>query len=194
MSTAGRSQQQGVVKQAGQDVTTGQGLENQGQNIASSEVNTAGGLSPLVSRQLANNEGQIGKAYTSAAQGAERGLSQRGMGVAPSGLQASIQNSAINNAGQAKTGAIGNAFGTQNELNNTALAQPISALGATTGATNAATGANTALSQMPSTGANVFSGLQGLGSMAVNASQAYKNMAGAGGGAGSGQAGTPGQT
>ena len=181
MSTAGRSNQQSTVKQAGQDVTTGQGLENQGQNIASSEVNTAGGLSPLVSRQLANNEGQIGKAYTSAAQGAQRGLSQRGMGVAPSGLQASIQNSAINNAGQAKTGAIGNAFGTQNELNNTALSQPISALNATTGGVNASTGANTALSQMPSTGANVFSGLQGLAGMANSASQAYKNVAGAGG-------------
>ena len=88
------------------------------------------------------------------------------MSAAPSGLQASITNSAINNAGQAKTGAIGNAFGTQNELNQTALNPAISALGATTGATNAATGANTALSQMPSTGANVFSGLQGLAGMA----------------------------
>ena len=123
MTTAGRSQQQGVVKQAGQGITTGQGLENQAQNIASSEINTSGGLSPLVSKQLANNEGQIGKAYQSAAQGAERGLAQRGMSAAPSGLQASLQNSQINNAGQAKTGAIGNAFGTQNELNQTALNQ-----------------------------------------------------------------------
>ena len=166
MSTAGRSSQQGTVKQAGQDVTTGQGLENQGQNIASSEINTSGGLSPLIAKQLAGNEAAIGKSYASAAQGAQRGLAQRGMGVAPSGLQASITNSAINNAGQAKTGAIGSAFGEQNMLNNQALAQPISALGATTGATNAATGANTALSQMPSTGANVFSGLQGLAGMA----------------------------
>ena len=175
MATAGRTQQQGVVKQAGQGITTGQGLENQAQNVASQSINTSGGLSPLVSKQLANNEGQIGKAYQSAAQGAERGLSQRGMGVAPSGMQASLQNSAINNAGQAKTGAIGNAFGTQNELNQTALNPAINALGATTGATNAATGANTALSQMPTMAGQVFSGLQGLGSMANNASQAYKN-------------------
>ena len=175
MTTAGRSQQQGVVKQAGQGITTGQGLENQGQNIASSEVNTAGGLSPLVSRQLANNEGQIGKAYTSAAQGAERGLSQRGMGVAPSGLQASIQNSAINNAGQAKTGAIVNAFGTQNELNNTALSQPISALNATTGGVNASTGANQALSNMPTFGGQVFSGLQGLAGTGTNFVNANPN-------------------
>jgi hypothetical protein len=172
MSTAGRSQQQGVVKQAGQDITTGQGLENQGQNIASSEINTSGGLSSDVSKQLANNEGQIGKAYQSTAQGAQRGLAQRGMSAAPSGLQASITNSAINNAGQAKTGAIGNAFGTQNELNNTALAQPISALNATTGGVNAGTGATTALSQMPSTGANVFSGLQGLAGMTKNVASA----------------------
>ena len=175
MTTAGRSQQQGVVKQAGQGITTGQGLENQGQNIASSEINTSGGLSPLVSRQLANNEGQIGKAYTSAAQGAERGLSQRGMGVAPSGLQASIQNSAINNAGQAKTGAIGNAFGTQNELNNTALSQPISALNATTGGVNASTGANQALSNMPTFGGQVFSGLQGLAGTGTNFVNANPN-------------------
>ena len=175
MSTAGRSQQQNTVKQAGQDITTGQGLENQGQNIASSEINTSGGLSPLVSRQLANNEGQIQKSYASAAQGAQRGLAQRGMSAAPSGLQASITNSAINNAGQAKTGAIGSAFGEQNMLNNQALAQPISALGATTGATQAATGANQALSNMPTLGGQIFSGLQGLGSMAKDASQAYKN-------------------
>ena len=178
MSTAGRSQQENTVKQAGQGITTGQGLENQAQNIASQSINTSGGLSPLVSRQLANNEGQIQKSYASAAQGAQRGLAQRGMSAAPSGLQASITNSAVNNAGQAKTGAIGNAFGTQNELNQTALNPAISALGATTGATNAATGANTALSQMPSTGANVFSGLQGLAGMASSGTQAYKNMQG----------------
>ena len=175
MSTAGRSQQENTVKQAGQGITTGQGLENQAQNIASQSINTSGGLSPLVSRQLANNEGQIQKSYASAAQGAQRGLAQRGMGVAPSGLQASITNSAINNAGQAKTGAIGSAFGEQNMLNNQALAQPISALGATTGATNAATGANQALSNMPTIGGQIFSGMQGLASMAKDASQAYKN-------------------
>jgi hypothetical protein len=175
MSTAGRSQQQNTVKQAGQDITTGQGLENQAQNVASQSINTSGGLSPLVSKQLANNEGQIGKAYQSAAQGAQRGLAQRGMSAAPSGLQASITNSAVNNAGQAKTGAIGNAFGTQNELNQTALNPAISALGATTGATNAATGANQALSSMPTIGGQIFSGMQGLASMAKDASQAYKN-------------------
>jgi len=97
------------------------------------------------------------------------------MGVAPSGLQASFQNSQIQNAGAAKTGAIGNAFNTQQELNQTALNPAISALGATTGATNAATGANQALSNMPTIGGQIFSGMQGLASMAKDASQAYKN-------------------
>jgi hypothetical protein len=97
------------------------------------------------------------------------------MGVAPSGLQASIQNSAINNAGQAKTGAIGNAFGTQNELNNTALSQPISALNATTGGVNASTGASQALSNMPTFGGQVFSGLQGLAGTGTNFVNANPN-------------------
>ena len=165
MSTAGRGNQKNVSNQATNNIGTGQGLENQGQNIASSEINTNGGLSPLVSRQLAGNESSINKAYTSAAQGAQRGLAQRGMGVAPSGLQASLQNSQIQNAGAAKTGAIGNAFNTQQELNQTALNPAISALGATTGATNAATGANQALAAMPTTAGNIFSGLQGLGNL-----------------------------
>lgn len=168
MSTAGRSQQQNTVKQANSNTGVASGLENQGQNIASSEINTSGGLSPLVSKQLANEEGQIGKAYTGATQGAERGLSQRGMGVAPSGLTSSLENTAINNSGTAKTGAVGNAFGTQNNLNNTALAQPISALNAGTSAVNASTGANTALNNMPTLGGQIFSGLQGLGNTAGN--------------------------
>ena len=181
MSTAGRGAQEGTVKQAGQNITTGQGLENQGQNIASSEINTSGGLSPLVSKQLAANEGAIGKAYTSAAEGAQRGLAQRGMSAAPSGLQASITNSALNNAGQAKSGAINQAYGVQNEMNQSALNPAINALGATTGATNAATGANTALSNMPTLGGQIFSGLQGLGNLgnsAGNVMSGYGKMEG----------------
>jgi len=181
MSTAGRSNQQNIVKQAGQGVTTGQGLENQAQNLASADMNLNGGLSPLVSRQLAGNESQIGKAYTSAAQGAQRGLAQRGMSAAPSGLQASITNSALNNAGQAKSGAINQAYGVQNEMNQSALNPAINALGATTGATNAATGANTALSNMPTLGGQIFSGLQGLGNLgnsAGNVMSGYGKMEG----------------
>jgi hypothetical protein len=45
----------------------------------------------------------------------------RGMGAAPTGLTSSIDNTAINNAGTAQTGAVGKAFGTQNELNNGVL-------------------------------------------------------------------------
>jgi hypothetical protein len=166
MSTAGRTQQQNTVKQANTNTGVASGLENQGQNIASSEINTSGGLSPLIAKQSANEQGQIGKAYTGATQVANRGLSQRGMGVAPSGLGASITNTGINNAGMAKTGEIGQAFGEQNNLNNTALNQPISALNAGTGAVNASTGANTALSNMPTMAGQVFSGLEGLGQTA----------------------------
>jgi hypothetical protein len=160
----------GNITQAGQtNVQTGQNLTNQGENIANSEINTNGGLSPLVSKQLANEQGQIGKAYQGASQAAERGLSQRGMGVAPSGLQSSISNTAINNQGQADTGAIGNAFGTQNNLNNTALNQPISALNATNGGINAATGAATSLNKAGSTLGDVGAGLSGLANIGVSA-------------------------
>ena len=168
MATAGKSQQTKTANQALNNVSTGQGLEGQAQNLASSEMNSNGGLSPLVSKQLANEQGQIGKAYTGAAQAAQRGLSQRGMGVAPSGVSASIANTGVNNMGQAQTGAVGNAFGTQNQLNNTALQQPISALNATTGATNASTGANQALSQAPSVLGNIMGGLSGLSGVAKN--------------------------
>jgi hypothetical protein len=152
------------------NVNTAAGLENQGQNIASSEINTSGGLSPLVARQLANEQGAIGKTYSTAAQAANRGLSQRGMGVAPSGLSASITNTGINNAGTAETGATGNAFGTQNALNNSALTQPINALNAGTGAVKASTDANVAESQIPSMAGNIFSGLSGLSGIAKNIS------------------------
>lgn len=176
MSTAGRSQQQNTVNQANTNTGIARGLENQGQGIASSEINTSGGLSPLLAKQSANEQGQIGKAYQSAVMGAQRGLAQRGMGVAPSGLQASLQNSQINNAGQAKTGEIGQAFGEQNALNQTALNPAISALNAGTGAINASTGANTALSNMPTFAGQVFSGLQGLGNTAGNVMNGYGSM------------------
>ena len=81
----------GAAAQAGQDVTkTGQDLTSQGRKIADSEINTSGGLSPLVAKQLANEQGLIGKTYSDASRAADRGLSMRGMGVAPSGLTASI--------------------------------------------------------------------------------------------------------
>jgi len=144
------------------NIGTANNLEQQGQNIANSEINTSGGLSPLVSKQLANQTGAINKAYSDQAEAADRGLAQRGMGVAPSGMSASIKNTAINNAGQATTGAVGNAFGTQNTLNNTALSQPLSALNAGTGAVNSAVGAGKALNTAGSTLGDIGSGLSGL--------------------------------
>lgn len=153
----------GNAAQAGQTATqSGQNLVGQGQKIADSEINTSGGLSPLVSKQLANEQGMIGKTYADASRAANRGLSMRGMGVAPTGLTSSIVNTGINNAGTAQTGAVGNAFGTQNQLNNTALAQPISALNATTNGVNATTNAGTALNSAGSTLGDVGAGLSGL--------------------------------
>jgi hypothetical protein len=154
LASAGNNSQQAVQQ--------GQQLYNQGEGIANSEINTNGGLSPLVSKQLANEQGMIGKAYAGASQAADRGLAQRGMGSAPSGLSASIKNTAINNQGTADTGAVGNAFGTQNQLNNGALNQATNALGAETGAVNAQTNAGTALNKAGSTMGDVLSGIQGL--------------------------------
>ena len=173
MSTSGRGNQQTAVNAGTNNLNSG--LVSGATNVANSEINTNGGLSPLVSKQLANNEAQIGKAYTGATEGALRGATQRGMGVTPSGLTASIENTGINNAGVAKTGAIGNAFGTQNTLNNTAYAQPISALGAENGAIGASTGANTALNQMPTMAGNIFSGLQWLAGTGTNFINANPN-------------------
>ena len=170
MASAGKGEATKTAAAGLNNIASGQSLVNQGQNIANSEVNTSGGLSPLVSRQLANEQGTIGKTYANASQAANRGLSQRGMGVAPSGLSASITNTGINNSGAAQTGAVGNAFGTQNSINNSALAQPISALNAGTGAVKASTDANTAESQIPSMAGNIFSGLSGLSGIAKNIS------------------------
>jgi len=130
--------------------------------LAGSEVNMNGGLSPLVAKQLANEQGLIGKTYADASRAADRGLAMRGMGVAPSGLSASIRNTGINNAGQAETGAVGNAFGLQNTLNNTAYNQPLNALNVANSGVGATTGAGTALNKAGSTWGDIGSGLSGL--------------------------------
>jgi hypothetical protein len=176
MGSAGRGQQKTTAGAGENNIASGQGILGNATNVANSEVNTSGGLSPLVGRQLANEEGQIGKAYQGATQAALRGNTQRGMSAGPSGLTASVENTGINNAGAARTGAIGNAFGTQNTLNNTAYAQPISALNAENGSVNASTGANTALNNMPTTAGQIFSGLEGLGNAAGNVMGGYGKM------------------
>lgn len=163
----GRNNLQTAANQGNANTTQGQGIENATNNIAQSEVNTNGGLSPLVSKQLANEKAQIGKAYTGAAQGADRGLSMRGMGSAPSGLTASIKNTAINNEGTAETGATGNAFATQNQLNNTAYNPVIAANEAVSGDVNASTNAGSALNKAGSTLGDIGTGLSGLGNLAL---------------------------
>ena len=169
MGTQGKGNQKTAVNTGTAALNTDAGTVGQAQNIASSEINTSGGLSPLVSKQLANEQGQIGKAYTTQAQAANRGLAQRGMGVAPSGLSASINNTAINNAGMQDTNAVGGAFGTQNQLNQTALNPVIAAEGAESNGLNASTNANTAYSNMPTTAGNIGLGLSGLANIASKA-------------------------
>jgi len=176
MSTAGRGAQQSTVNQGQSNLGYGNNVENQAQNYATQAMNLSGGLSPLVSKQLANEQGQIGKAYQSAGQAQQRGLSQRGMGSAPSGLSASIANTGVNNLGQAQTGAIGNAFGTQQNLNATALNPALAAEGAQAGNIGDASGANQALASMPSLGQQIFSGLQGVANSAGNVMGGYGKL------------------
>lgn len=175
----GRDNLQGAANRGGQstqksldianrDTGVQQGYQAAGDKIANSQVNTNGGLSPLVAKQLANEQGQIGKAYSTAAQASQRGLAQRGMGVAPSGLEASIRNTAINNAGTAQTGAVGNAFGTQNQLNQGALNydvgqqqlyDPLRALHTANEGVEATTQAGQALNKAGSTLGDIGTGL-----------------------------------
>lgn len=165
----GRNNLQTAANQGNQDTSTAQGIEQQGQGIANSEINTSGGLSPLIAKQLANEKAQIGKTYQGAAQAAGKGLAMRGMGAAPTGATSSLTNTAINNAGNAETGAVGNAFGEQNQLNNTALNQPLSALNTANNSVEAATGAGTSLNHAGSTLGDIGAGLAGITGMGTGA-------------------------
>lgn len=163
---------------ATQDQDIQGGYRKSGDALNNSMVNANGGLSPLVSKQLANEQGMIGKTYSDAAKAANRGLAMRGMGAAPTGLQSSITNTAINNAGQAQTGAVGNAFGRQLELNQGGLNydvgqqklyDPLRALDTATSAANAGANAGAALNKEGSTLGDIGSGLgtiMGLGGFA----------------------------
>lgn len=175
----GRNNLQGAANAGGQNIKTAADITQQdrgtqagyrtgGDQIASSETNTQGGLSPLVAKQLANEQGMIGKTYAGASRAAERGLSMRGMGAAPTGLTSSIDNTAINNVGTAQTGAVGKAFGTQNELNNGVLGydvgqqklyDPLRGIDAGNQSIGATTGAATALNKAGSTLGDIGSGI-----------------------------------
>jgi len=186
----GRNNLQGAANRGGQstqsalnisnrDTGVQQGYQAQGDKIANSEINTNGGLSPLVSKQLANEQGMIGKTYADASRAADRGLAMRGMGVAPSGMSASIRNTGINNAGQAQTGAVGNAFGLQNQLNNGVLNydvgqqqlyDPLRALHTANEGVEATTQAGSALNKAGSVLGDVGSGIGSLMGMATGLS------------------------
>jgi hypothetical protein len=167
-TTAGRTNIGTAADITKQDRGVQGGYRTAGDQIANSEVNTNGGLSPLVAKQLANEQGLIGKTYAGASRAAERGLTMRGMGSAPTGLQSSIDNTAINNSGVAQTGAVGNAFGTQNELNNGVLNydvgqqklyDPLRAIQAGNESIGATTGAGSALNKAGSTLGDIGTGI-----------------------------------
>jgi hypothetical protein len=145
--------------------------QNQGAGIVNSEVNTSGGLSPLVGKQLASQQGLAGKNFQNNAAAAQRGLAARGMGAAPTGQSASIANTATQNAGQADTQLAGNAFGTQNQLNQNALGylQGQQQIYNPVAANSALIQGGATQGQMGSTFGNVLGGLSNLGSSAVNA-------------------------
>jgi hypothetical protein len=167
-ASSGQKSTDAALGIAGADNGIQRDYRGQGDILNNQSINTQGGLSPLVAKQLANERGQIGKAYSSAASAADRGLSMRGMGVAPSGLSASIKNTAINNEGQAETGAVGNAFGLQNQLNESARNydvgqqqqyDPLRALHAANEGVGATTNAAQALNKAGSTLGDIGSGI-----------------------------------
>lgn len=164
----GRNNLATAANQGNQNTSQAQGIANSATTLANGEVNSSGGLSPLVAKQLSNEQSMIGANYKNAAAAAQKGLTMRGMGAAPTGASSSITNTAINNANTAKTGAIGNAFATQNQLNNSAYAQPLNALQTANGGVNAATNAGTALNKAGSLGGDIFSGLSGLTGIGAN--------------------------
>jgi hypothetical protein len=64
-----------------------------------------GALSPYAAAQLGQQKRNIGKTYGDIAQVGLKGLAARGMGSAPTGMQASLINTAGRNAGEANTNA-----------------------------------------------------------------------------------------
>jgi len=98
---------QAASKQIGIDQGLQQGYRKTGDTTANSlfTLPANGGLNPYLSQQFAREKEQIGKTYGDQVAAAQRGLTQRGMSVAPTGLTASIQNTAIRNAGDTETGA-----------------------------------------------------------------------------------------
>jgi hypothetical protein len=72
-----------------------------------------GGLNPYLKEQFGREKEQIGKAYGDTLAAAQKGVTARGMGVAPSGASTSMINTAGRNAGEAETGAYGDAVNHQ---------------------------------------------------------------------------------
>lgn len=92
------------------DVPIQKGYAAAGDPFAKSLIPAANGaLSPYAAAQYEQNKRNIAKTYGDTAAVGLRGIAMRGMGGAPTGLQASIANTAGRNAGEADTNAYENA-------------------------------------------------------------------------------------
>lgn len=134
-----------------------------------------GGLNPALARAFEQEKTQIGRAYNDTAGAAMRGIAARGMGVAPSGIEASIRNTAGRNADEAETTAYGDLLSKQLGLGvqgiergdqqqqtydpNKPLATTVSGLNASTNANEAATSAGEKRGKMGSKLGDIFSGI-----------------------------------
>lgn len=137
---------------------------------------TPGALSPYVKGQYDMQKRQIAKDYGDTAAVGLKSLQARGMGGAPSGLAASLYNTAGRNAGEAETNALADA---QNRTlgaglqgvgilqNQEQVFDPNKSVQTALEGTNAATNAGVARSKMGSTLGDIGAGIAGVGQIAT---------------------------
>jgi hypothetical protein len=161
------------------------GYANAGDKFASSLLPASNGaLSPYVKAQLAQQKNDIDKTYQSQSEANIRGLAQRGMGGAPTGLRASITNTAGQQAGQAENQAYANAMNNtaglglqgvnymqnQEQIFDPLKAQQVEAALINSGANAYSTGANAGYDRTKegSLAGDIFSGLSNLATTAAS--------------------------
>lgn len=131
-------------------------------------VPTNGGLNPALARQFEEEKRQIGRTYNDTAEAGIRGIAQRGMGVAPTGLEASLRNTAGRNADEAETSAYSDLLGKQLGLGVKGVERqdqqqqvydPTRPIGAAVGANTGAVDAGKTRNKMGSKLGDIFSGI-----------------------------------
>lgn len=176
VDAAGKGQL-GLGKQAGDIATADQGIQSGYRGAADTAADNLltvpanGGLNPALSRAFEQEKTQIGKAYGDTAQAGLRGIAARGMGVAPTGLNASIMNTAGRNADEATTNAYGDLLnkqlglgvsGIQRQDQQQQVYDPTRPIGAASGAYSGATSAGAARNKMGSKLGDIASGISGI--------------------------------